>query len=58
MTGTQAGNPSAEALIKQFSAREFAARQQAVRKLVEMGPEVLPLIREALAETKDAEMTG
>jgi len=46
----------AEALIKQFEAREFAARQQAVEKFIEMGPEVLPLVRKTLAETKDAEV--
>lgn len=46
----------AEAMIAQFSAREFAVRQAAVEKLVAMGPDVLPLIRKALAETQDAEV--
>ena len=46
----------AQALIKQFSARQFAARQQAVQKLIEMGPDVVPLVRKTLAETRDAEV--
>jgi len=46
----------AEALIKQFSARQFAVRQQAVEELIEMGPDVLPLVRKTLAETDDAEV--
>ena len=46
----------AEALIKQFTAREFALRQQAVQKLIQMGPDVLPLLRKTLAETGDAEV--
>ena len=46
----------AESLIQQFSAREFAVRQQAVEKLVEMGPAVLPMTRKTLAETKDNEV--
>ena len=46
----------AEAVIKQFSAREFAARQKAVEDLIKMGPDVLPLIRKTLAETDDGEV--
>ena len=47
---------TARALIAQFSDRRFAARQQAVDKLVVMGPDVLPLVRKTLAGTKDAEV--
>jgi len=46
----------AEAFIAQFSAKEFAARQAAVEKLIALGPDVVPLIRKTLAETKDAEV--
>ena len=46
----------AQALIRQFSAREFAVRQEAVKKLIEMGPDVLPLVRKTLGETDDAEV--
>ena len=46
----------AEALIKQFSAREFAVRQEAVARLVKMGPDVILLIKRTLAETTDAEV--
>ena len=46
----------AEALIAQFSARQFAARQAAVDRLIEMGPDVLPLVRKTLTETDDAEV--
>lgn len=46
----------AEGLIVQFGAAEFAVRQEAVKKLIEMGPEVLGLVEKALAETKDAEV--
>lgn len=53
---TREQTKEAEALIKQFSAREFAVRQNAVEELVKMGPGVLPLVRKALAETKDAEV--
>ncbi|HUU43040.1 MAG TPA: hypothetical protein VMX57_04635, partial [Planctomycetota bacterium] len=43
---------TAEALIKQFESRQFAARQKAVDELTAMGPDVLPLVRQTLAETK------
>jgi len=46
----------AEALIEQFSAREFAVRQKAVEQLIQMGPGVLPLVQKTFAETKDAEV--
>ena len=46
----------AETLIAQFRAPEFAVRQQAVKALVAMGLDVLPLVRKTLAETKDAEV--
>lgn len=47
---------AAEFLIEQFSSRRFAARQQAVEKLVALGADVVPLIRKALAETADNEV--
>ncbi|KPJ55891.1 MAG: hypothetical protein AMS16_03455 [Planctomycetes bacterium DG_58] len=46
----------AEALIQEFSARQFPVRQEAVKKLIEMGPGVLPLVRKTLAKTDDAEV--
>ena len=46
----------AEALIQQFSDKQFAVRQKAVEELVAMGPDVLPLVRKTLAETKDNEV--
>jgi len=36
-----------------FAAREFVERQQAVQRLMQMGPDVLPLVRKTLAETRD-----
>jgi len=47
---------TAERLIREFSAREFAVRHEAVEKLIAMGPDVLPLIRKALAGTQDGEV--
>ena len=47
---------AAQGLIAQFTAPEFAVRQQAVEKLIALGPDVLPLVRKTLAETKDAEV--
>ena len=46
----------AQGLIAQFTAAEFAVRQQAVEKLIALGPDVVPLVRKTLAETKDAEV--
>ena len=46
----------AHALIAQFSDRRFAVRQQAVNKLVAMGPDVIPLLQKTLGETKDLEV--
>jgi len=46
----------AQALIAQFSAKEFAARQAAVEKLIALGPDVLPLVKKTLAETADNEV--
>ncbi len=46
----------AQALIKQFGAVEFVVRQEAVERLIEMGPDVLPLLKKILAETKDPEV--
>ncbi len=43
-------------LLRDFTAKEFAARQAAVEKLIAMGPDVLPLVKKALAETADAEV--
>ena len=42
--------------IALFSVREFNVRQQAVEKLVRLGPDVLPLIRKTLAESDDNEV--
>jgi len=47
---------AAETLIKDFSAKEFAVRQQAVDKLIALGPDVVPIVRKALAETTDNEV--
>ena len=44
-----------EALIKQFNDRSFAARQQAVDRLIAIGPKVVPVIEKTLAETTDNE---
>jgi hypothetical protein len=45
-----------EALIRQFAAKEFDTRQRAVEKLVELGPDVVPLVKAALASTTDKEV--
>jgi hypothetical protein len=45
-----------EALIAQFAAKEFAVRQAAVTRLIEIGPDVVPLVKKTLAETTDAEV--
>jgi len=47
---------TARALIAQFRNRRFAVRQQAVDKLVAMGPDVLPMVRKTLAGTADGEV--
>jgi len=47
---------AAEVLIGQFSDKQFAVRQQAVEKLIALGPDVLPLIRKTLADTDDNEV--
>ena len=47
---------AAEALIKQFGAAEFDVRQKAVDRLVELGADVIPLVKKALAETPDNEV--
>jgi len=52
----QARALQARALIEQFSAKEFAVRQAAVEKLIALGPDVVPLVRKTLTETKDAEV--
>ena len=48
---TPAQQEEAQALIAQFAAPEFEIRQQAVQKLIAMGPDVLPLVRTELART-------
>ena len=53
---TAAQKTEAEGLIKQFTAVEFKAREEAVKRLIEMGPEVLGLVEKAKAETKDEEV--
>jgi hypothetical protein len=45
-----------EALIKDFGSKEFAVRQKAVDRLIELGPDVVPLVRKTLAETADNEV--
>lgn len=47
---------AAQALIAEFAAPEFEVRQQAVRKLIDMGPDVVPLVKAELARTNDAEV--
>jgi hypothetical protein len=47
---------AAQALIQDFTSKEFAARQQAVDKLIALGPDVLPVIQKTLAQTQDAEV--
>ena len=53
---TREQTKQAEGLIKQFTAAEFKTREEAVRRLVEMGPEVLGLVEKAKGEAKDAEV--
>jgi len=45
-----------EALIKQFGAKEFTVRQKAVERLIEIGPDVVPLVKKAADETTDNEV--
>ncbi len=45
-----------EALVKQFTAADFDARQKAVDRLIEMGVDVAPIVRKALADTADNEV--
>ena len=47
---------AAEVLIKQLSVDEFMVRQQALEKLVELGPEVMDLLKKAMAENDDPEL--
>lgn len=47
---------SADALIRDLGVKDLAAREQAVDKLVALGPDVLPLIKATLAATRDAEV--
>lgn len=47
---------AAEALVKQFSHRDFAVREQAVNRLVALGVDVVPVVKKALAETTDNEV--
>ena len=47
---------TAETLVAQFTAREFAVRQAAVEKLIALGPDVVPLVKKTLAETADNEV--
>ena len=53
---TAAQKMAVESFIKQFSAPEFDARQKAVDALVAMGPDVIPLVKKALADTVDNEV--
>jgi hypothetical protein len=58
---------AAEALIRDFSSKEWtfandrsglrlAVRQKAVERLIGLGPDVVPLVKKALAETPDNEV--
>ena len=47
---------AAEALIKQFTHRDFPVREHAVNTLIALGPDVVPLIKKTLAETTDNEV--
>ena len=47
---------AAEVWIKQFAAAEFDVRQKAVDNLIGLGPDVVPVIQKALAETLDNEV--
>ena len=47
---------AAEALLKQFNAPDFDTRQKAVDRLVELGPDVAPVVKKALADTVDNEV--
>ena len=47
---------AAEVFVKQFSAPDFDARQKAVDRLVEFGPDVAPVVKKALADTADNEV--
>jgi hypothetical protein len=46
----------ADALIAQFGAAEFGARQKAVDALIAIRPDVVPLVKKALVETTDNEV--
>jgi hypothetical protein len=45
-----------EMLIKQMGDRDFAVREDATKKLIETGPDVLPLLRKVFEETDDPEL--
>jgi len=47
---------AADALIQQLGAKEFAARQKAVERLIELGPDVVGAVRKTMAETNDNEV--
>ena len=47
---------AAEALIRQFSAKEYEVREAAVKGLIELGPDVVPLVKKARDEAADAEV--
>ena len=53
---TPAQEKQATALIRQFSARRFAVRQEAVKKLIALGPDVIPLVKKTLEGTDDNEV--
>ena len=46
----------AQKLIGHLSTPQLGVRQKVAEELVTMGPDVLPLIKKTLAETKDAEV--
>ncbi len=53
---TPAQKATAEAVMRDFTAVEFQARQQAVEKLIALGPDVVPLVRGLYTATKDNEV--
>lgn len=53
---TPAQQKEAQEFLAQFTAKDFEVRTRAVDRLVDLGPDVLPLIRRTLAETADAEV--
>ena len=45
-----------DALIQRMGDRDFAVREEATKKLIEMGPDVLPIVRKTFQTTDDPEI--